>query len=111
MSDKQKQLSGEIMKHALTSAITIVVLGTGWWTSIGRNIVTRDEVLAIVQTQSPYELDKGTIRQSLEYLAESNKRVADEQRILAQAMTVMANQITEVKVELRLQNERAVNHK
>lgn len=75
-----------------SAAIGIIVTMGGFWVMIGRNMATKAEVLAMIETQSPYVHDRQFIMERLN----SNKET--------QASFSMALQRnTEVMNELKIQ--------
>jgi len=41
-----------------TFSVGIIITLIGFWVSIGRNIVTKQEIIEMIETQSPYLHDK-----------------------------------------------------
>lgn len=75
-----------------TTSIGIVVTMLGFWITIGRNMATKAEVLAMIETQSPYVHDRQFIMERLN----TNK---ETQAAFASAL----QRNTEVMNELRIQ--------
>ena len=49
------------MPVVIAALLGMVVAGSGFWLALGRETVTRDEVVEIVRTQSPYLQDRGVL--------------------------------------------------
>lgn len=76
-----------------TSALGVVVTLIGFWVSIGRNIVNKDEISKMILTQCPYSQDRQLI---MERLA-SNK---ESQTQFASALQRNTEVMNELKVQL-----------
>lgn len=79
-------------ENLATTCVGIIVTMVGFWVMIGKNMVTRAEVLTMIETSSPYNEDRQFI---MERLA-ANK---ESQAALAHAL----QKNTEVMNELRIQ--------
>lgn len=79
-------------ENLATTCLGIIVTMVGFWVMIGKNMVTRAEVLSMIETSSPYNEDRQFI---MERLA-ANK---ESQAALAHAL----QKNTEVMNELRIQ--------
>lgn len=79
-------------ENIATTSIGIIVTMLGFWVTIGRNMATKAEVLAMIETQSPYVHDKQFIMERLNSSKESQ---------IAFANALQRN--TEVMNELKIQ--------
>ena len=52
-------------KSIATSAVSCVILMAGFWVVQARGYVTRPEVLDMIQTESPYLVDKRLVLQNI----------------------------------------------
>lgn len=82
----------ELWKHIATTCIGIIVSGISFWFVIARNMVSKDEVKHMIETQSPYVNDKQFIMEKLNTHKETQAQ-------FAQAL----QRNTEVMVELKTQ--------
>lgn len=79
-------------ENLATTSIGIIVTLVGFWVTFGRNMATKAEVLAMIETQSPYVHDRQFIMERLNSGKESQA---------AFAMALQRN--TEVMNELKIQ--------
>lgn len=82
----------DFWQNIATTCIGIIVTTMGFWVAIGRNMATKSEVIAMIETQSPYVHDRQYI---MERLANNKESQA------AFAMALQRN--TEVMNELKVQ--------
>jgi hypothetical protein len=75
-----------------TTSVGIIVTMIGFWFAIGRNMTTKAEVAHMIETQSPYNVDKQFIMERLNSNKESQT---------AFALALQRN--TEVMNELKIQ--------
>lgn len=75
-----------------TVSVTIIVTLLGFWVSIGRKIVTKEEISKMIQSDSPYAQDRQFIMERLS----TNK----ETQI---ALSVTLEKVIEVMNELKVQ--------
>lgn len=75
-----------------TTSVGIIVTMIGFWFAIGKNMATKAEVLHMIETQSPYNLDRQFIMERLNNNKESQT---------AFALALQRN--TEVMNELKIQ--------
>jgi hypothetical protein len=81
-----------LIKELVPGSFGALITFIGFWVGIGRNIVTKKEVLEIVQNQSPYCKDREFIMERLNIDKENQKDFAE---------ALQRN--TEVMNELRIQ--------
>lgn len=88
-------MSNEILhfwQTVATFSVGIIVTLISFWVSIGRKIVTREEIFEMIETQSPYIHDKQYI---MERLATNKETQA--------ALSVTLQKVIEVMNELKIQ--------
>lgn len=76
-----------------TTCITIIVTMIGFWVGIMRNMVTKNEVSHMIETQSPYMNDRQFIMEKLA----SNK---EAQAAFATALQRNSEVMNELKVQI-----------
>lgn len=79
-------------ENIATTSIGIIVTMVGFWVAIGRNMATKAEVADMIETKSPYLVDRQFI---MERLAINKETQA--------ALTSMLQRNTEVMTELKIQ--------
>jgi hypothetical protein len=79
-------------ENIATTSIGIIVTMIGFWVAIGRNMATKAEVADMIETKSPYLIDRQFI---MERLAINKETQA--------ALTNMLQRNTEVMTELKIQ--------
>jgi hypothetical protein len=79
-------------ENIATTSIGIIVTMIGFWVAIGRNMATKTEVADMIETKSPYLIDRQFI---MERLAINKETQA--------ALTSMLQRNTEVMTELKIQ--------
>lgn len=82
-------------ENIATTCIGIIVTMVGFWVMIGKNMVTRAEVLNMIETSSPYNQDRQFI---MERLA-ANK---ETQAALANALQKNTEVMNELKVQIAM---------
>lgn len=80
-------------ENIATTSIGIIVTMLGFWFTIGRNMATKAEVLAMIETQSPYVHDRQFIMERLN----SNK---ESQAAFASALQRNSDVMNELKVQI-----------
>jgi hypothetical protein len=80
-------------ENIATTSIGIIVTMLGFWVTIGRNMATKSEVLAMIETQSPYVHDRQFIMERLN----SNK---ENQTAFANALQRNSDVMNELKVQI-----------
>ena len=80
-------------ENIATTSIGIIVTMVGFWIAIGRNMVTRSEVVDIVKSDSPYLQDRQFIMERLN----SNKEI---QSAFANALQRNTEVLNELKVQI-----------
>jgi hypothetical protein len=75
-----------------TVSIGIIVTLVGFWVSVGRKIVSRDEIVEMIRTESVYNQDRQFIMERLSTHKEDQK-----------TMALMLQRNTEVMHELKIQ--------
>jgi hypothetical protein len=80
-------------ENIATTSIGIIITMIGFWITIGKNMVTKAEVIEILENQSPYLQDKQFI---MERLA-SNK---ESQAAFALALQRNTEVMTELKIQI-----------
>lgn len=82
-------------ENIATTCIGIIITMVGFWVMIGKNMVTRSEVLNMIETSSPYNQDRQFI---MERLA-ANK---ETQAALASALQKNTEVMNELKVQIAM---------
>lgn len=88
-------MSNEILNFwqtVATFSVGIIITLIGFWVSIGRNIVSKQEIIEMIETQSPYLHDKQYI---MERLASNKETQA--------ALSITLQKVIEVMNELKIQ--------
>lgn len=80
-------------ENVATTSIGIIVTMVGFWVAIGRNMATKNDVLHMIETQSPYIHDKQFIMERLN----SNK---ENQAAFANALQRNSDVMNELKVQI-----------
>jgi len=80
-------------ENIATTSIGIIITMIGFWITIGKNMVTKAEVLAMIETQSPYVNDRQFIMERLN----SNK---ENQAAFALALQRNTDVMTELKIQI-----------
>lgn len=80
-------------ENIATTSIGIIVTMLGFWITIGKNMVTKAEVIEIIEKQSPYLQDKQFIMERLN----SNK---ETQAQFASALQRNTEVMTELKIQI-----------
>ena len=52
-------------ENIATTSLGIIITMVGFWVTVGKNMVTRSEVLNMIETQSPYNADRQFIMERL----------------------------------------------
>lgn len=76
-----------------TTSIGIVVTMIGFWVAIGRNMATKNEVIEMIETKSPYLHDRPLIMERLN----TNKEI---QSAFANALQKNTEVLNELKVQI-----------
>ena len=74
-------------KTVSVSAISCVIMMAGFWMTQAKEYVTRAEVSGMIQTESPYLVDKQLVLQSMNDMKEVLK---DNTRVISQLNVEMA---------------------
>lgn len=82
-------------ENIATTCIGIIITMVGFWVMIGKNMVTRSEVLSMIETSSPYNQDRQFI---MERLA-ANK---ETQAALANALQKNTEVMNELKIQIAM---------
>lgn len=80
-------------ENIATTSIGIIITMLGFWVTIGKNMVTKAEVIEIMERQSPYLQDKQFIMERLN----SNK---ETQAQFASALQRNTEVMTELKIQI-----------
>ena len=80
-------------ENIATASIGIIVTMLGFWVTIGKNMATKAEVLAMIETQSPYLHDRQFIMEKLA----SNK---EAQAAFATALQRNSEVMNELKIQI-----------
>ena len=92
---EQKMIDETIVEFWQTTAtvsISIVVTLVGFWVSIGRKIIHREEICKMIQTDSPYAQDRQFIMERLATNKETQL-----------ALSITLQKVIEVMNELKVQ--------
>lgn len=82
-------------ENLATTSLGIIVTMLGFWVTIGRNMATKAEVLAMIETQSPYVHDRQFIMERLN----SNK---ENQAVFASALQRNTEVMNELKIQIAM---------
>lgn len=82
----------EFWQTTATVSISIVVTLVGFWVSIGRKIMSREEISKMIQTDSPYTQDRQFIMERLATNKETQL-----------ALSITLQKVIEVMNELKVQ--------
>ena len=82
-------------ENIATTSIGIIVTMVGFWVAIGRNMTTKSEVLAMIETQSPYVNDRQFIMERLN----TNK---ETQAAFANALQRNTEVMNELKIQIAM---------
>lgn len=80
-------------ENIATTSIGIIVTMLGFWVAIGKNMVTKAEVIEIIENQSPYLKDKQFIMERLS----ANK---ETQAAFAAALQRNTDVMNELKIQI-----------
>ena len=80
-------------ENIATTSLGIIITMVGFWVTVGKNMVTRSEVLNMIETQSPYNNDRQFIMERLN----SNKEI---QSAFASALQRNTDVMNELKVQI-----------
>lgn len=80
-------------ENIATTSIGIIVTMLGFWMTIGKNMVTKSEVVDIIKNESPYTEDRQFIMERLN----SNKEI---QSAFASALQRNTDVMNELKVQI-----------
>lgn len=75
-----------------TTSIGIIITMIGFWITIGKNMVTRNQVIEIIKNESPYTQDRQFIMERLSVNKETQT-----------ALSVTLQKVIEVMSELKIQ--------
>lgn len=84
---------GHFWENLATTSVGIVITLIGAWITIGKNMVTKAEVIEIIENQSPYLQDKQFIMERLN----SNK---ESQAAFASALQRNTEVMNELKIQI-----------
>jgi hypothetical protein len=76
-----------------TTSIGIIITLVGFWFTIGRNIITRSEIVELIETKSPYVIDRQFIMERLN----TNK---ETQAAFASALQRNTEVMNELKIQI-----------
>lgn len=76
-----------VTKAVIAALLACLLAGVGAWLTIGRQLVTRQEALEIVQTQSPYTMDREFLRKSVEQNRDTLSRLSQKIEIIGEKVT------------------------
>jgi hypothetical protein len=85
-------------KTAAVTAISCVIMMLSFWLSQARNYVTRDEVSGMIQTESPYLVDKQLVLQNIndmKQVLKDNTQVISELNVEIARLRTELNKIGE----------------
>lgn len=55
----------QIWEYVGTTSIGIIIAGVGFWLTVGKNLLSKEEIIKLIETQSPYVNDKQYIMEKL----------------------------------------------
>lgn len=75
-----------------TASVGIIITLVGFWVGVGRKIITKDEISKMIESESPYNIDRQFI---MERLASNKETQA--------ALSITLQKVIEVMNELKVQ--------
>jgi len=76
-----------------TTSIGIIITMLGFWFTIGRNMVTRSEAIELIETKSPYVIDRQFIMERLAINKETQAAFANALQRNTEVMNELKIQI------------------
>lgn len=76
-----------------TTSIGIIITLVGFWFTIGRNIITRSEIVELIETKSPYVIDRQFIMERLAINKETQAAFANALQRNTEVMNELKIQI------------------
>lgn len=96
-------------ENIATTSIGIIVTMLGFWITIGKNMVTKAEVIEIIEKQSPYLQDKQFIMERLNSNKETQAQFASALQRNTEVMTELKIQIATLAKTLEALEQRIEN--
>lgn len=88
VSDLKRQVAMEFWKPLALCMVTAILTGTGFWITVGRTMVTRPEVMELIQTQSPYVRDRTVLLDQVQHVSNLTAKV-DQMRTTQVEMKII----------------------
>ena len=89
-----------------TTSIGIIVTMLGFWFTIGRNMITRSEAVELIETKSPYAMDRQFIMERLAINKETQAAFANALQRNTEVMNELKIQIATLGKTLEALEER-----
>ena len=93
-------------ENIATTSIGIIITMLGFWVTIGKNMVTKSEVIEIIEKQSPYLQDKQFIMERLATNKETQTQFANALQKNTEVMNELKIQIATLGKTLEALEER-----
>lgn len=93
-------------ENIATTSIGIIITMLGFWVTIGKNMVTKSEVIEIIERQSPYLQDKQFIMERLATNKETQTQFANALQKNTEVMNELKIQIATLGKTLEALEER-----
>lgn len=93
-------------ENIATTSIGIIITMLGFWVTIGKNMVTKAEVVEIMERQSPYLQDKQFIMERLNSNKETQAQFASALQRNTEVMTDLKIQIATLAKTLEALEQR-----
>lgn len=93
-------------ENIATTSIGIIITMVGFWISLGKNMVTKSEVIEIIDKQSPYLQDKQFIMERLATNKETQTQFANALQKNTEVMNELKIQIATLGKTLEALEER-----
>jgi hypothetical protein len=100
----------DFWQNIATTCIGIIATMMGFWVAIGRNMATKAEVLAMIETQSPYVHDRQFIMERLNINKENQTMFANALQRNTEVMNELKVQIATLSKTLEALESRIETH-
>jgi hypothetical protein len=97
-------------ENIATTSIGIIVTMLGFWFTIGKNMVTKSEVIDIIKNESPYSQDRQFIMERLAVNKESQAAFASALQRNTEVMNELKVQIATLGKTLEALEDRIERH-
>ena len=80
-------MKGNVQLILITALLSLVVTGAGFWLLLGKEVMTREEIVDVVQTAGPYVADKKQIFSILDRQTRILERLEAQSRYMEGALS------------------------